>query len=62
MGESNSIIACFYDCDQTLIPEFMQNPMLRLLGVDIKDFWADDKKIDRLIFFHEFCVIFDRFG
>ena len=46
MGEcKSSIIACFYDCDQTLIPEFMQEPMLRHLGVDPKYFWADDKKL-----------------
>jgi len=45
MGEGQRIIACFYDCDQTLIPEFMQNPMLRHLGVDPAEFWAADKKL-----------------
>ncbi len=45
MGEGQRIITCFYDCDQTLIPEFMQNPLLRHLGVDPAEFWADDKKL-----------------
>src|SRR3989344_1775819 len=45
MGSNQSIIACFYDCDQTLIPEYMQNPVLRHLGIDPAEFWADDKKL-----------------
>jgi len=40
-----SIIACIYDCDQTLIPEFMQEPMLRHLKVKPADFWTDTKQL-----------------
>lgn len=42
MGQTPSIIACFYDCDQTLIAEYMQDPMLRHLGVDPANFWKDN--------------------
>lgn len=45
MGEREHIIACFYDFDQTLTPEYMENPMLRHLGIDPETFWADDKKL-----------------
>lgn len=47
MGVSQNIIACFYDCDQTLIPEFMQEPMLRHLGVDPEEFWKDNNNLKK---------------
>ncbi|MDP3698560.1 MAG: haloacid dehalogenase-like hydrolase [Nanoarchaeota archaeon] len=45
MGEGQNIIACFYDCDQTLTPEYMQDPMLRHFGVDPAEFWKDNHKL-----------------
>ena len=47
MGGRENIIACFYDCDQTLIPEFMPDLMLRHLGIDPVGFWDDDKKLKK---------------
>ena len=45
MGGRENIIACFYDCDQTLIPEYMQEGMFRHLSVDPKEFWADNNRL-----------------
>ena len=45
MGEKPGIIACFYDCDQTLTAQFMQEPMFRSLGIEPKDFWADNDRL-----------------
>lgn len=47
MGGRKNIIACFYDCDQTLIPEFMPDLMLRHLGIDPAGFWNDDKRLKK---------------
>lgn len=47
MLEKPDIIACFYDCDQTLIPEYMLDPMFRHLGVNPEEFWADNEKVKR---------------
>ncbi len=47
MGEGQGIIACFYDCDQTLIPDYMQDPMLQHLGVNPKEFWDNNKKLKK---------------
>jgi hypothetical protein len=35
------IIACIWDFDKTLIPEYMQSPLFRRYGVDEKLFWAE---------------------
>ena len=45
MGENPGVIACFYDCDQTLIPEYMQDPMLDHLGINPQEFWAGNQKL-----------------
>ena len=42
-----SIIACFYDCDQTLTAEYMQEPMFRSMGIDPDEFWADSDKLKK---------------
>jgi len=38
---TQSIIACIWDFDKTLIPEYMQSPLFRRYGVDEKVFWAE---------------------
>ncbi len=35
------IIACIWDFDKTLIPEYMQSPLFRRYNVDEKLFWAE---------------------
>ncbi|MEK6809855.1 MAG: hypothetical protein AABY40_04215 [Nanoarchaeota archaeon] len=45
--QSKNIIACFYDCDQTLTPEYMQEPMFRSMGIDPNEFWADNDKLKK---------------
>lgn len=47
MSEKPGIIACFYDCDQTLIPEYMQDPMLGHLGIEPQEFWTDNEKLKK---------------
>ena len=41
MRNLQPIIVFLYDCDLTLIPEYMQNPMLRSAGITPEDFWAE---------------------
>jgi hypothetical protein len=38
---TQKIIACIWDFDKTLIPEYMQSPLFRRYGVDEKVFWAE---------------------
>ena len=38
---TQSIIACIWDFDKTLIPEYMQSPLFRRYQVDEKTFWAE---------------------
>ena len=38
---TQNIIACIWDFDKTLIPEYMQSPLFRRYGVDEKVFWAE---------------------
>jgi len=37
---TQNIIACIWDFDKTLIPEYMQTPVFRRYGVDEATFWA----------------------
>jgi hypothetical protein len=38
---TQNIIACVWDFDKTLIPEYMQAPLFRRFGVDEVTFWAE---------------------
>jgi hypothetical protein len=38
---TQNIIACIWDFDKTLIPEYMQSPLFRRYGVDEPTFWAE---------------------
>jgi hypothetical protein len=38
---TQNIIACIWDFDKTLIPEYMQSPVFRHYGVDEATFWAE---------------------
>jgi hypothetical protein len=38
---TQSIIACIWDFDKTLIPEYMQSPLFRRYQIDEKMFWAE---------------------
>ena len=38
---TQNIIACIWDFDKTLIPEYMQSPLFRRYNVDEATFWAE---------------------
>ena len=38
---TQNTIACIWDFDKTLIPEYMQSPLFRRYGVDESNFWAE---------------------
>ena len=38
---TQNIIACIWDFDKTLIPEYMQSPLFRRYGVNESNFWAE---------------------
>lgn len=38
---TQNIIACVWDFDKTLIPDYMQAPLFRRFGVDEANFWAE---------------------
>ena len=38
---TQNIIACIWDFDKTLIPDYMQEPLFRRYGVDEATFWAE---------------------
>jgi hypothetical protein len=38
---TQNIIACIWDFDKTLIPEYMQTPLFRHFGVNEANFWAE---------------------
>ncbi len=38
---TQNIIACIWDFDKTLIPDYMQSPLFRRYGVDEANFWAE---------------------
>ena len=38
---TQNTIACIWDFDKTLIPEYMQSPLFRRYGVDESTFWAE---------------------
>src|SRR4029078_3866043 len=38
---TQNIIACVWDFDNTLIPDYMQAPLFRRCGVDEAAFWAE---------------------
>ena len=42
---TQSIIACIWDFDKTLIPGYMQGPLFRRYGIDEAAFWAETNKL-----------------
>ncbi|MGA3006520.1 MAG: HAD family hydrolase [Opitutaceae bacterium] len=38
---TQNIIACIWDFDKTLIPDYMQSPLFRRYGIDEATFWAE---------------------
>src|SRR5271167_1466401 len=38
---TQNIVACIWDFDKTLIPEYMQSPLLRRYQIDEPTFWAE---------------------
>lgn len=38
---TQNIIACIWDFDKTLIPDYMQSPLFRYYGVDEANFWTE---------------------
>jgi len=42
---TQNIIACIWDFDKTLIPEYMQAPLFRYFGIDEATFWAETNSL-----------------
>jgi len=42
---TQNIIACIWDFDKTLIPDYMQSPLFRRYGVDEATFWAETNSL-----------------
>lgn len=42
---TQNIIACIWDFDKTLIPEYMQSPLFRRFGVNETNFWAETNSL-----------------
>ncbi len=38
---SNNIIACIWDFDKTLVPNYMQEPLFDEYGLDLRNFWTE---------------------
>ncbi|MBC2602828.1 HAD family hydrolase [Puniceicoccus vermicola] len=52
MAESNlhgqTVIACIWDFDKTLIPGYMQSPLFEAYGIDEKTFWNEVNELPEL--------------
>ena len=42
---TQNIIACIWDFDKTLIPEYMQSPLFRRYGIVEQDFWHETNRM-----------------
>ena len=42
---TQNIIACIWDFDKTLIPEYMQSPLFRRYGVNENNFWNETNNL-----------------
>ncbi|MBW8782234.1 MAG: haloacid dehalogenase-like hydrolase [Verrucomicrobia bacterium] len=42
---TQNIIACIWDFDKTLIPEYMQSPLFRRYGLNEANFWAETNSL-----------------
>ncbi|MCF3649074.1 haloacid dehalogenase-like hydrolase [Synoicihabitans lomoniglobus] len=42
---TQNIIACIWDFDKTLIPDYMQAPLFKRFGVDEDNFWAETNSL-----------------
>jgi len=42
---TQNTIACIWDFDKTLIPEYMQSPLFRRFGIDERTFWAESNTL-----------------
>jgi hypothetical protein len=42
---TQNTIACIWDFDKTLIPEYMQSPLFRRYGIDEPSFWGETNNL-----------------
>lgn len=42
---TQNIIACIWDFDKTLIPDYMQSPLFRRYGIDEANFWVETNSL-----------------
>src|SRR5258708_19645615 len=42
---TQNTIACIWDFDKTLIPDYMQSPLFRRYGINETDFWAETNSL-----------------
>lgn len=42
---TQNIVACIWDFDKTLIPDYMQGPLFRRFGIDEASFWAETNSL-----------------
>jgi hypothetical protein len=42
---TQNTIACIWDFDKTLIPDYMQSPLFRRYGIDEANFWAETNQL-----------------
>lgn len=42
---TQNTIACIWDFDKTLIPDYMQSPLFRRYGIDEAGFWEETNKL-----------------
>ena len=42
---TQNTIACIWDFDKTLIPDYMQSPLFRRYGIDEATFWEETNKL-----------------
>ncbi len=44
---TQNIIACIWDFDKTLIPQYMQTPLFRHYGINEDDFWSETNSLGK---------------
>lgn len=56
---SNNIIACIWDFDKTLVPDYMQLPLFKEYGLDLKSFWNEVNALPKAYARHGISVSSD---